>query len=222
MFTIKSALDIDGPSILRMTATTGVFTPTELSCVEELWTAYRDKGQASGYAFLVYCEDGWTLGYACFGPHPLTQGTYDLYWIAVDPVAQGRGIGHALLAGVEAEVLARGGRMLLVETSSTPAYASARQLYEGSGYHYEAIIHDFYAPGDNLLIFSKDLGQAQFLREALGGHQQVVEEMGAAVPTSIVEWLKTNNQHPFAWRISSVLASGRHSTQAARLAVTLR
>jgi ribosomal protein S18 acetylase RimI-like enzyme len=105
----------------------------------------------------------------------------------VDPVAQGRGIGHALLAGVEAEVLARGGRMLLVETSSTPAYASARRLYETSGYHCEATIHDFYAPGDNLLIFSKDLGQAQSLREALGGYQQVVEEMGAAVPTSIVE-----------------------------------
>jgi ribosomal protein S18 acetylase RimI-like enzyme len=87
----------------------------------------------------------------------LTQGTYDLYWIAVDPAAQGHGIGHALLAGVEAEVQARGGRLLLIETSSTPAYASARRLYETSGYRCEAIIHDFYAPGDNLLIFSKDL-----------------------------------------------------------------
>jgi len=124
------------------------------------------------------------LGYACFGPHPLTQGTYDLYWIAVDPVAQGHGIGHALLARVEAEVQARGGRLLLIETSSTPAYASARRLYETSGYRCEAIIHDFYAPGDDLLIFSKDLGQTQSTREALGGYQQAVEEMGAAVPTS--------------------------------------
>jgi ribosomal protein S18 acetylase RimI-like enzyme len=104
----------------------------------------------------------------------------------VDPVAQGHGIGHTLLAGVEAEVLAHGGRLLLVETSSTSAYASARRLYETSGYRCEAIIHDFYAPGDNLLIFSKNLGQAQFLREALAGrHQQVVEEMVTAVPTSI-------------------------------------
>ena len=126
------------------------------------------------------------MGYACFGPHPLTQGTYDLYWIAVDPVAQGHGIGHALLARVEAEVQARGGRLLLIETSSTPAYASARRLYETSGYRCEAIIHDFYAPGDDLLIFSKDLGQTQSPREALGGYQQVVEEMGAAIPTSIL------------------------------------
>jgi ribosomal protein S18 acetylase RimI-like enzyme len=124
-------------------------------------------------------------GYACFGPHSLTQGTYDLYWIVVDPTAQGRGIGHALLARVEAEVQARGGRLLLVETSGTPAYAPARRLYETSGYRCEAVVHDFYAPGDDLLIFSKDLGQAQSLREALGAYQQVVEGMSAAVPTLI-------------------------------------
>jgi len=123
------------------------------------------------------------LGYACFGSHPLTQGTYDLYWIVVDPVAQGRGIGHALLARVEAEVQARGGRLLLVETSGTPAYASARRLYETSGYRCEAIVHDFYAPGDDLLIFSKDLAQPP--RDALGEYQQVVEEIAAAVPTSL-------------------------------------
>jgi ribosomal protein S18 acetylase RimI-like enzyme len=125
-------------------------------------------------------------GYACFGPHPLTQGTYDLYWIVVDPVAQGHGIGHALLARVEAEVQARGGRLLLVETSSTPAYTSARQFYESSGYRCEAIIHDFYAPGDDLLIFSKGLGQAQLPREAPGGYQQIVEEMGTAILASTV------------------------------------
>ena len=55
---IEPALDTDGSSILRMTAATGIFTPTELSCVEELWNAYQDKGEASGYVFLVYCEDG--------------------------------------------------------------------------------------------------------------------------------------------------------------------
>jgi GNAT superfamily N-acetyltransferase len=77
----------------------------------------------------------------------------------VDPVAQGHGIGHALLVGVEAEVLAHGGRLLLVETSSMPAYTSARHLYETSGYRCEATIHDFYALGDDLLIFSKDVVQ---------------------------------------------------------------
>ena len=125
-------------------------------------------------------------GYACFGPHPLTQGTYDLYWIVVDPTAQGHGIGHALLARVEAEVQARGGRLLLVETSGTPAYTAARRFYESSGYRCEATIHDFYAPGDDLVIFSKDLEQVQFPREALSEYQQTVGEMVTAVPTSMV------------------------------------
>ena len=124
-------------------------------------------------------------GYACFGPHSLTQGTYDLYWIVVDPTAQGHGIGHALLARVEAEVQARGGRLLLVETSSTPAYTAARRFYESSGYRCEATIHDFYAPRDDLVIFSKDLEQAQCPREALGERHQQVEEIVAAVPTPI-------------------------------------
>ena len=75
----------------------------------------------------------------------------------MDPAAQRHGIGHALLARVEAEVQARGGRLLLIETSSTAPYAPARRFYEDSGYHYQAVVHDFYAPGDDLIIFRKEL-----------------------------------------------------------------
>ena len=58
VFEIKPALDNDGPSILRITATTGIFNSTELNCVEGLWNEYLDKREASGYTFLVYYEDG--------------------------------------------------------------------------------------------------------------------------------------------------------------------
>jgi ribosomal protein S18 acetylase RimI-like enzyme len=127
-----------------------------LACVEELWNEYQSDLEASGYVFLVYrADDESVAGYACFGPHPLTEGTYDLYWIAVDPAARGRGIGHALLSHSEREVCARGGRMLLIETSNTPTYAAARALYGSGGYHVEACVHDFYAPGDDLLIYAK-------------------------------------------------------------------
>jgi hypothetical protein len=87
---------------------------------------------------------------------------------------------------VEAEVQALGGRLLLVETSSTPAYAAARWFYESSGYRCEATIHDFYALGDDLVIFSKDLGQVQFSREALSEYQQIVGGMATVVSTSMV------------------------------------
>ena len=99
------------------------------------------------------------LGYACFGPNTLTAGTYDLYWIAVHPEARRHGIGHGLIARVEDEVRARGGRLILIDTSSTTSYAPARHLYRSCGYRREALVHDFYAPGDHLIIFSKSLTQ---------------------------------------------------------------
>ena len=114
--------------------------------------------EAGGYVFLVYRDGGRMLGYACFGRHSLTDGAFDLYWIAVDPAAQGRGIGRALLARIEAEVRNRNGYLLVVETSSAKPYAAARHLYESNGYHCEAVIHDFYGRGDHLQVFVKDLG----------------------------------------------------------------
>jgi len=127
----------------------------ELACVQELWEAYRQKGEASGYIFLVCREEGRVVGFLCFGPTPLTIGTFDLYWIAVDPAVRGQGIGHALMDRMEQEVARRDGRLILVETSGTPAYAEARRFYESCGYHYQAVVHDFYRPGDDLLIFGK-------------------------------------------------------------------
>jgi ribosomal protein S18 acetylase RimI-like enzyme len=171
MSTIEYATSNDGPSVLGITGAAGVFSPTEFSCVEELWNAWQDRNEASGYTFLVYRDDDRVLGFACFGSHPLTQGAFDLYWLAVDPVARGRGVGHALLSRVEAEIRERGGRLLLIETSDTPAYAAARRLYESSGYGREAIVHDFYALGDNLLIFSKDLAPSIREREVSGEYQ---------------------------------------------------
>lgn len=104
----------------------------------------------------------------------------------MDPKAQGRGIGHALLARVESEVQARGGRLLLIETSDTSAYASARRLYETSGYCLEAVVHDFYAPGDNLLIFAKNLGLIQIPQEALSVYETASSDLitETAVPIS--------------------------------------
>jgi ribosomal protein S18 acetylase RimI-like enzyme len=130
-----------------------------------LWDAYLRQGEASGYVFLVY-KNGFgevsdrcrLLGYACFGPHPLAEGIFDLYWIAVDPQAREQGVGGALLSRVEEEVRVQGGRMVLVETSGTPAYTPARRFYESCGYRYEAVIHDFYAPGDDLIVFAKPIG----------------------------------------------------------------
>lgn len=132
--------------------------------MQELWDAYQASGEASGYSFLVSHNDaGRMTGYACFGPRALTEGTFDLYWIAVDPQDRGQGVAQELMARVEDEVRERGGRLVVVETSSTPAYIAARRFYQSCGYRREAEIRDFYEPGDDLVIYTKLLtgdGQA--------------------------------------------------------------
>jgi len=122
-----------------------------------LWNEYLQQGERSGYTFLVASEETGVVGYACFGPHALAEGVWDLYWIAVAPEARGQGIGRALLAEVEAAVASQHGRLILIETSGTPAYEAARRFYEACGYRYQAVIHDFYSPGDDLIIFGKTL-----------------------------------------------------------------
>ncbi|MGB9593707.1 MAG: GNAT family N-acetyltransferase [Anaerolineae bacterium] len=135
----------------------GVFSPSEIQCVQELWNEYLQQGERSGYTFLTFRDGDKTLGYACFGPHALAEGVWDLYWIAVDPGAHSRGVGRALMQRMEELVSAQQGRLILIETSGTPAYEPARRFYEACGYRYQAVIHDFYSPGDDLIIFGKTL-----------------------------------------------------------------
>jgi ribosomal protein S18 acetylase RimI-like enzyme len=104
----------------------------------------------------------------------LTCGTFDLYWIAVDPACRGRGIGRDLLVQVEAEVRARDGRLLVVETSSTSPYAAARGFYVACGYYHEATVRDFYAPGDDLIVFRKELSAGNVAPGSAGGASAAV------------------------------------------------
>lgn len=155
---IEPAQEDDGPEILLLTANAGVFKPTEVATVAEIWSEYLREGpEGSGYYLIVYRESGELLGYACYGPHPLTERTFDLYWIAVDRAHRGRGIGLELLQAVEAGVRILDGRMITVETSGTPEYAPARHVYTSAGYQDEACLKDFYSPGDDLVIYTKHI-----------------------------------------------------------------
>ncbi len=97
------------------------------------------------------------LGYACFGPIPLTLASWDLYWIAVDPAQQGRGLGRQLLRRAEQSSLAMGARTLWVETSGREEYLPTRGFYRSRGYSVAAHLRDFYAKGDDKVIFEKVL-----------------------------------------------------------------
>ncbi len=133
-------------AILRAT---GSFREDEVPIALEL----VDAGEAGGYRFVVAECEGRVAGYCCFGATPVTLGTWDLYWIAVDPALQGRGIGRELMREAEETVERAGARMLIVETSDKPSYAATRAFYERLGYAREARIADFYAPGDGKLVY---------------------------------------------------------------------
>jgi ribosomal protein S18 acetylase RimI-like enzyme len=114
-------------------------------------------GGSPDYIALGATVDDRLMGWICWGPTPCTLGTYDLYWMAVDPRMQGSGIGAALLREMEGR-LAGSARLIVVETAGRPDYRPTRAFYEARGYRRAAIIPDFYAPGDDQVVYVKALG----------------------------------------------------------------
>jgi ribosomal protein S18 acetylase RimI-like enzyme len=142
---------------------TGAFHTDEVGVALALFDASLSSAPSGAieappdYEFVGAFEEERLVGYACFGATPATDGTYDLYWLAVDPAVQGRGIGRALVRDVEEKLIARGGRLLVVETSSRPDYAGTRRFYARSGYAEAARVRDFYAPADDRILLTTRL-----------------------------------------------------------------
>lgn len=134
----------------------GAFTQEEVAIALGVFDdATADS--ASDYAAFAAEEDGALTGYVCGGSTPLTESTWHVYWICVHPRAQGRGVGRALTERFEASVRSRGGRRIVVETSGRPDYERARRFYEAAGYRQVGRIPDFYRPGDDGVVYFKDL-----------------------------------------------------------------
>ena len=147
----------DAQSVRRLVEATGFFTPREVEVAVELVVERLSKGASSGYHFVFADLADRTIGYACYGPIACTVASFDLFWIAVDPQHQQAGLGRRLLAEVESLVRRASGGRLYIETSNRAQYATTRSFYEKCGYHLEAVLRDFYAPGDDKVIFVKAL-----------------------------------------------------------------
>lgn len=150
----------DRSRIEEMVASSGKFNDVEIETALELVDEALKEGDESGYIIVVieYGREHPKLhGFACYGPTPLTQGVFDLYWIVVDPAAQRKGFGRYLIEYVERDVIKRGGRMLLIETSSQESYSATIRFYERNSYQLVARIKNFYRIGDDKLVFSKEL-----------------------------------------------------------------
>lgn len=114
-------------------------------------------GTSQDYEVRVAERDGKVVGYVCYGPTPMTEGTYDLYWIASDPSVRGQGVGAALVSAMEGDLRRRQGRLIRVETSAMEAYGPTRGFYAGMHYREEARFRDFYKAGEDLIILAKRL-----------------------------------------------------------------
>jgi ribosomal protein S18 acetylase RimI-like enzyme len=147
----------DVRAIRELVLATGLFSPAEVEIAAELALAGARLGDPSGYCFLLAEAPPALLGYTCYGPIDGTQSSFDLYWIAVAPKLQRRGLGRRLLEATEARVARAGGRRLYVDTSARPDYAPTRAFYERAGYVCEATLADYYSPGDAKAIYVKEL-----------------------------------------------------------------
>lgn len=144
--------------LMKILEDTQVFRSDELDVARELMEiAATQPGQRDYVLATAVDPGGKPQGYYCVGPTPMTAGTYDLYWIATDPALHGGGVGGELLRHCEEYVRGAGGRLIVAETSSKPSYERTRTFYVRKGYREEARIRDYYARGDDLVLYVKQL-----------------------------------------------------------------
>ncbi len=159
-YSIRKLLVQDKPAIVEIVKQTGVFSDEEVQVAIELMDEFLHKPDQRDYDIYVAEGDGGELlGYYCVGPTPLTRGTFDLYWIAVNPRLHNRGIGGLLNRHCEDLVRSQGGRLIVAETSSMPHYDGTRRFYLRQGYQEVARIHNYYKVGDDLVVYGKYVQQ---------------------------------------------------------------
>lgn len=151
---IRKLVEADRDKIREILIDTNNFNEEEINIALELIKICINDETQKDYEIFVDDENG-IRGYVCIGPRPLTIGTYDLYWIAVNPKVQSKGIGSALIKFVEDHLKKKEGRLILIETSAKPSYEKERKFYEKNFYEMLVNIKDFYNIGDSLVIYGK-------------------------------------------------------------------
>ena len=148
----------DPERVRSIVTSSGFFSSQEVEVAVELVEEALKRGAAiSGYHFLFAERADRLIGYACFGPIACTEGSYDIYWIAVHNDFRGSGLGKELLKRSEELIQERGGRRLYVETSSREQYRPTHHFYKSCSYRIEAVLEQFYSPQDDKIIYVKVL-----------------------------------------------------------------
>jgi GNAT superfamily N-acetyltransferase len=154
---IRPTLPAETDRLVEMARETRVFKPIEIDALREVLHDFHKGNIHLGHHAVSYELHGAPIGFAYYAPTPMTEGTWHLYWIFVDKQTQAKGIGAKLLRHVEEHIALAGGRMLVIETSSMPHYELTRKFYLKHKYDQDAVIHDFYGAGDDMVVFRKKL-----------------------------------------------------------------
>ena len=142
----------DRARVEAMTRAVGLFREEEIPVAVEVFEATAAANDT--YEGLAALRDGEVVGWISWGPTPGTLGTFDLYWIVIDPSCHGQGIGTELVDEMERLITGRA-RLVVVETAGRPDYESTREFYKRRGYEAISVIPDFYAPHDDKVTFIK-------------------------------------------------------------------
>lgn len=156
-FTVRRTKVEDRDDIIHATENTGCFRPDEIEVACEVLDDALLKGPEGHYQSFTAEIGGKVAGWICFGPTPCTLGTFDIYWIIVAPDYQREGLGSALITHAEKIISERGGRLSVIETSGKGLYEATRGFYSAKGYTEQARIPEFYAGGDDKIIYTKSL-----------------------------------------------------------------
>lgn len=158
--TIRKLCRDDVAPLRRILQDTNFFSDEEVATALELMDIFLcDPNQHDYDLYTAVSAKGEAAGYICVGPTPLTHGTYDLYWVAVDPDLQRQGVGKQLILFAGEIIRSKGGRLLIAETSSQPKYESTRRFYITQNFQQLACIKDYYRQGDDLVIYGKYYSQ---------------------------------------------------------------
>ncbi len=154
---IRPATPADTAGLLTMTAATNVFKPMEVDTLHEVLDDWHEGAKFDGDRCFVWEEAGEALGFVYHAPEPMTENAWNLWWIVVRPGTQGKGVGGRLLRFVEEDIVGHGGRVLFVETSGLPRYEPTCRFYRKHDYEEVARLPDYYADGDDMVVFRKRL-----------------------------------------------------------------
>jgi ribosomal protein S18 acetylase RimI-like enzyme len=157
---VKPTLAGERAAIEDILGRCGVFRDEEVAVALEVLDVYLNRPDQQDYQVYTASIGDTVAGYVVFGRNTMTDGTFELYWIAVDPARHRRGVGQALMELAEREIARQQGRLISVETSSRDDYRATRSFYSGLGYRRAAVVRDYYAVGDSKVILTKQLAGA--------------------------------------------------------------